>query len=377
MMDKKNDIGRFRRKREAKRFGVRLLIIVAALLVIMVIAANWGTIIAPLKDAALDVGEGGFPVDLPGSTDYVLEELGENFCLLTDTYFYTYNSDGAMIMNEQHGMQNPEITSSSRRALIYDRNGRDLRLYSRTGGVYATSTGDTIDFAQIGHNERCAVVTKSSKYSNCLYVFNGEGHQIFRWASPMYLIDRVEFSQDDNSIFVSVCGTDNGSLQYRILRFDLDNADGSIWQTDVGSDMVFYMEYSGQELFIVNAGGVKLLDTSSGEITAEAGFVKNVTQIPGGRIHSVLLKESSGGDVLTIYGDGLEASAALAISDVTRVRSSGDSFYVLTGRELVRYDGTLSEVSRQELDDDYSDMIIIGSNAYLLGYNKVQRQALT
>ena len=104
MMDKKNDIGRFRRKREAKRFGVRLLIIVAALLVIMVIAANWGTIIAPLKDAALDVGEGGFPVDLPGSTDYVLEELGENFCLLTDTYFYTYNSDGAMIMNEQHGM---------------------------------------------------------------------------------------------------------------------------------------------------------------------------------------------------------------------------------------------------------------------------------
>ncbi len=376
-MDKKNDIGRFRRKREAKRFGIRLIIIVAALLVIMVIAANWSTIIAPLKDAALDVGEGGFPVDLPGSTDYVLEELGENFCLLTDTYFYTYNSDGAMIMNEQHGMQNPVISSSSRRALIYDRNGRDFRLYSRTGQVYSTATGDTIDFAQISHNERCAVVTKSTKYSNCLYVFNGEGHQIFRWASPMYLIDRVEFSQDDSSIFVSVCGADNGELEYRILRFDLGNADGSVWQTDIGSDMVFSMECSNGSLFVVCSSGVKLLDIASGDITAEAGSVKTVMQIPGGSVRSVLFKDSSGSEVLTVYDDTLEASAALALSDVTRVRSSGSALYVLAGRELTRYDGTLSEVSITELDDDYSDMIVIGGNAYLLGYNKVQLQALS
>lgn len=375
-MDKNNDIGKFRRKREAKRFGIRLLVIAAALLVIMVVAANWSSIIAPLKDAALDVGEGGFPVDLPGSTDYVLEELGENFCLLTDTYFYTYNSQGAMIMNEQHGMQNPVISSSSRRALIYDRNGRDFRLYSRTGEVYSSSTDDTIDFAQIGHNERCAVVTKSTKYSNCLYVFSGEGNQIFRWLSPMFLIDRVEFSQDDNSIFVSVCGADNGELEYRILRFDLENAEGSVWQTDVGSDMVFSMECGSGGLFVVNSSGVKLLDTGTGEVAAEAGSVKTVMQIPGGRIRSVLYRDSSGSEVLTVYDDALEAQAAVSLEDVTRVYSSVDGLYVLAGRELTKYDGTLNEVGRTELDDDYSDMIVIGTNAYLLGYNKVQLQAL-
>ena len=372
-MDKRDDINRFRRKRAAKKFGVNLVIFAVLILAVASIAANWGNIIAPLKDAALDVGKGGFPVELPGSTDYVLDELGDNFCLLTDTYFYTYNSEGAMIANVQHGLQNPAMVSNNRRALIYDRNGRDMKFYSRSGEVYSNSTEDTIDFAEISNGERCAVVTKSEKYTNCLYVFNGEGKQIFRWASPLYLIDRVEFSNDDNSVFVSVCGAENGELEYRILRFDLSNAEGSIWQTYVGSHMVFSLDYSSKGVFAVTAGGAKLLDKDSGEITAETSFVKSVSQIPRGDIRSVLLEDSGGGSVLTVYDENLEASAALALNDVIRVRFKNGSLYVLAGRTLTQYDNSLNEVKVCELDDDYSDMIIIGGNAYLLGYNIVQR----
>ncbi|MGN1340948.1 MAG: DUF5711 family protein [Oscillospiraceae bacterium] len=371
-MDKRDDINRFRRKRAARRFAINIAVFVVIIAVVAVIAANWGNIIAPLKDAALDVGKGGFPVDLPGSTDYVLDELGDNFCLLTDTYFYTYNSEGAMIANVQHGLQNPAMSSNSRRALIYDRNGRDMKFYSRSGEVYTRSTEDTIDFAEISNSERCAVVTKSEKYTNCLYVFNGEGKQIFRWASPLYLIDRVEFSDDDNSIFASVCGAQNGELEYYILRFDLDNAEGSIWQTFVGSHMVFSLDYSSKGIFAVTAGGAKMLDRESGEITAETSFVKSVSQIPKGDIRAVLLKDSGGGEVLTVYDDTLEAAAAVSFSDVTRVRCTNGRLYVLSGRTLTQYDGSLNEKNSQELDDDYSDMIIIGGKVYLLGYNIVQ-----
>ena len=100
-MDKRNDINEFRKKRRLRRVRLNIAILVLFGLIALFIALNWGKIIAPLKDAALDVGKGGFPVDLPGSTDYVLDELGDNFCLLTDTYFYTYNSDGAMITSAQ------------------------------------------------------------------------------------------------------------------------------------------------------------------------------------------------------------------------------------------------------------------------------------
>lgn len=183
-VSERNNINKFRKKRAARKLWLNLGILTLIILVMILVVINWSRIIAPLKDAALDVGKGGFPVDLPGSTDYVLDGLGDNFCLLTDTYFYTYNSDGAMIANVQHGMQNPELCTNSRRALIYDRKGREFQLYSRTGEVFSASVDDTIDFAEISNDERCAVVTKSTKYSNCLYIFNGEGKQIFRWASP-------------------------------------------------------------------------------------------------------------------------------------------------------------------------------------------------
>lgn len=372
----RNNINKFRKKRAARKLWLNLGILTLIVLVIVLVVVNWSRIIAPLKDAALDVGKGGFPVDLPGSTDYVLDGLGDNFCLLTDTYFYTYNSDGAMIANVQHGMQNPELCTNSRRALIYDRKGRELQLYSRTGEVFSTSVEDTIDFAEIGNNERCAVVTKSTKYSNCLYVFNGEGKQIFRWASPVYLIDRVEFSDDDNSIYAAVCGSKDGALEYYVMRFDLDNAEGSIWQTYVGEHMVFSLEYSDSGLFAVNAVGAGLLDVKTGELTAETTFIRNVAQIPGGNIRALLLEDSSGSNVLTVYDDALEAAAAVTLQDVTRVREDKDSIYVLTDRELTRYDRQLNVTGSYELDDVYSDLTIIGGSAYMLCYNTVQRLTL-
>ena len=120
-MDKRNDINEFRKRRRLRKARLNIAVLVLFGLIGLFIALNWNNIIAPLKDAALDVGKGGFPVDLPGSTDYILDELGDNFCLLTDTYFYTYNSEGAMINSTQHGLQSPALSSNSRRALIYDR----------------------------------------------------------------------------------------------------------------------------------------------------------------------------------------------------------------------------------------------------------------
>lgn len=375
-MDKRNDINDFRKKRRAQKARLNIAIVVLFGLIILLIALNWGKIISPLKDAALDVGKGGFPVDLPGSTDYVLDELGDNFCLLTDTYFYTYNPDGAMISNVQHGMQSAELSSNSRRALLYDRNGRDLKLYNRTGEIYSTATEDTIDFAQISHGERCAVVTKSSKYSNCLFVFNGEGQQIFRWASPLYLIDRVEFSNDDNSIFAAVCGADNGELEYRLLRFDLDNSDGTVWETYVGKHMVFSLEQTDGGVFAVTAGGACIVDAGTGEITAQTDFLKNVSQIPGGELRAVLFSDTAGGNVLTVYDEALEGTAALGLQNVTRVRADGKKLFVLSKRTLTILDEGLEAASEIELDDDYSDMLVIGGSAYLLGYNTVQKVEL-
>ena len=59
-MDKRNDINEFRKKRRLRRVRLNIAILVLFGLIALFIALNWGRIIAPLKDAALDVGKAAF-----------------------------------------------------------------------------------------------------------------------------------------------------------------------------------------------------------------------------------------------------------------------------------------------------------------------------
>lgn len=376
-MEERNDINRFRKKRAREKLIFRLALVLLIVLAALLVVLNWGSIIAPLKDAALDVGEGGFPVELPGSVSYTLDGLGENFYLLTDTYIYTYNSEGARITDEQHGFQNPVSLSNSKRVLVYDKNGKEFSLFSRTGSVYTGSVEDSIVFASIGNSDRCAVVTTSARYSNYLYVFNGEGKQIFRWASPDYKIMQAEFSADDKSIFVAALGAQQGSLQLNLIRFDLDNAESHIWQTPIGSDISYSLEQADNRLYVVTGGGSYLVDCESGEIVSDCTFSRSITDIPRTDMFSVVFKDTaSSGDILTVYNRSLEPAATLYINNLTCMRERGGCFYVLSGQQINSYDSALQPLKTYELDDVYSDMIVMNGYAYLLGYNVVQRVEL-
>ena len=54
----------------------------------------------------------------------------------------------------------------------------------------------------------------------------------------------------------------------------------------------------------------------------------------------------------------------------------GGKLYVLNGNILTVYDESLEKLKSYDLDDDYSDIKVIGKHAYLLGYNQVQRWEL-
>ena len=293
-MEDRNNINEFRKKTKQRKFLFRLSVIVLIALTALLVAINWGKIIAPLKDAALDVGVGGFPVDLPGSTGYKMDKLGENFFLLTDTYLYTYNNEGANIASIQHGFQNPVSTSADKRLMIYDRGGKGIKFYSKTSEVYSKTLDDTIVFAQMGNKERCAVVTTSTRYFNFLYVFNGEGRQIFRWSSPENKIMQVCFSDDDSTLYASVLGEENGELSLSIIRINIDaESDNIVWQTYIGSEITYSLEYTSGGIYAVTGGGSVLLDKDSGEISKQAFFTKTIVGIPEcNGMHAVIFLDS-------------------------------------------------------------------------------------
>lgn len=378
-MDERNDINKFREDKLRRKALIKLIVFVVVTAALIIVVLNWRAILAPLKNIGLKSSGGGFPVDLSRSAKYEIGKLGENFYLLTDTYLYTYNEDGAELSSKQHGLQKPMCSSNNKRALVYDRSGKDVREYSKSAEVFSKSFDDTIVFAEMGTDERCAVVTTASRYSNYLYVLNLEGRQIFRWASPDEMIMQICFDDGDKSIYVSVVGEKDGALNSSVLRFEIsEDAQSETWRAPIGGSVCYSLQKCTDGVYAVTSEGAFLINDKTGELIASNEYSKEIVGIAkSSGLHVTLFRDPvSNGVVATAYGETLEPSAAATLENNADFDVENGKFYALSGNKLTVYNSALEEITSFDLDDEYSDIIIIGKYAYLLGYNKVQRQRL-
>lgn len=374
-MEDKGDLTKYSKKKASHKRAFRGALFLLVILSVVLIVINRSKITAPLKDAALDLDDGGFPIHLAGSPDYTLRSMGDNLCLLTDMYLSAYTLDGARISETQHGLQNPSMITNSKRALLYDVSGKELGLYSRTGNLYKKTLDDTIIFCALSGDERCAVVTTSARYVNTLYVFNGEGEQVFRYNSPLEKLMQAEFSDDGTELYVSTVSASNGDFSLKIIRFDLKNGESHVWERYIGSSLTYSLEYCGDGLYAVTESGAVLLDTETGEILKSAGYSKTVTEIlSSDKLRMTVFSDSaSNGSVLTLYDGGLSASASAVIPGEIDIAVDSDKVYVLTSSEVIEYDSALTVVNTTEINGVYSEIAASGGNVYLLGYNAIEK----
>lgn len=377
-MDERDDINKYREKIKRKRSLIKLIVFVLIAAAMIIVVINWRSILAPFKDIGSKTGEGGFPINLAGGANYIMGEMGENFWLLTDTYLYTYNEDGAELSDKQHGLQNPVCTSNDKRALVYSKNGKDMRVYSKSSEVFSKTFEDSIVFAKMGTDERSAVVTTSSRYFNYLIVLNSEGKQIFRWASPDEKIMQVCFDDGDKYVYVSVVGEKNGTLSSSVMKFDVSGGESELWRSTIGNSVSYSLEKCPDGVYTVTQNGAFLINDTNGEIKASNSYTKEICGIAEtDGIRVTLFRDPvSNGELADVYNDVLEPSAAISLENLTAFDASNNRLYILCKNILTVYDSDLQTVIAYDLDDEYSDMKIIGEYAYLLGYNKIQRKEL-
>lgn len=373
--DNKVDLQKVVKKKKQRKLIFKMAVFLLIVLIIVLVVINWKSIIAPFRDAALHVGEGGFPVELPGSASYVMDSLGTNFYLLTDTYVYTFNADGAQIVGIQHGFRDPSVTSGEKRLLVFDKNGKGFKVYSRSAEVYSKTLDDSIVFAKMGKNDHSAVVTTSTRYSNYLCVFNDDGKQVFRYASPTEKIMQVCFSDDENLVYFSVIGEKDGELESSILCFDINKEQDALWRVKLGNMLTYSLEYCTDGIYCVTEQGAFLLNASSGQITAQNSFSQSVigiSETSGARVVS-FRDTAFNGQTFVCYNNSLVAVNSRSFSNVSAFDFSEGILYILLGNKLCAYSDDLKTEKVYELEEDYSDIEIMGNYAYLLGYNTVQR----
>lgn len=380
-MDEKNQLKKVSgkvsaaEKKKSRRRKIGLIIFGVIAIALIVVIINRKAIFAPMRDMFLPVGKAGFPVSLPGSAAYDMGELGGNFYLLTDTYLYTYTGGGAEIKSVQHGFNRPASSSTDRRVLVYDRNGKDFKVFSKSEEIFSRTMDDAIVFSKMGSGDRSAVVTTSTRYSNYLYVFNAEGKQAFRWASPDEKIMGVCFSDNGQFIYVSVVGEKDGELNCAVLCFDITKEQNELWRTSTGSSISYTIDFASDGIYTVTENGAFLFDKDTGEIKAQNSFAKQVKGVCNSKEMRVVLfhDSASNGVMAVVYDENLEPVASLSIGEANSVDAEGQTLYVLREDTLSAFDRELIERKTYELDNDYSEVMVMDGGAYLLGYNSVSR----
>lgn len=380
-MDEKNQLKKVSgkvsaaEKKKSRRRKIGLIIFGVIAIALIVVIINRKAIFAPMRDMFLPVGKAGFPVSLPGSAAYDMGELGGNFYLLTDTYLYTYTGGGAEIKSVQHGFNRPASSSTDRRVLVYDRNGKDFKVFSKSEEIFSKAMDDAIVFSKMGSGDRSAVVTTSTRYSNYLYVFNAEGKQAFRWASPDEKIMGVCFSDNGQFIYVSVVGEKDGELNCAVLCFDITKEQNELWRTSTGSSISYTIDFASDGIYTVTENGAFLFDKDTGEIKAQNSFAKQVKGVCNSKEMRVVLfhDSASNGVMAVVYDENLEPAALLSIGEANSVDAEGQTLYVLREDTLSAFDRELIERKTYELDNDYSEVMVMDGGAYLLGYNSVSR----
>ena len=92
----------YRHNKSRNKSIFKLIIVFVIALAFVLVWYNASTIFEPLRGIASKIEnrtsyDVGFPVNLPGSTEYSFKASGEIFSLLTDTYLYTYKTTGEQI----------------------------------------------------------------------------------------------------------------------------------------------------------------------------------------------------------------------------------------------------------------------------------------
>lgn len=382
---KVTDLVDYRKKRKRKKAVTKLIIVLAIFVLVFVAAANFSDIVEPLRGIASKIDtktsdEIGFPIKLTGSASYSFDSFGDSFSLLTDTYLYTYGMNGGQNYAVRHSYSKPVQCTNSSRILLYDKDYNSFALYNKTRLVYSNTVEEKIVFASLGNKDSAAIVTNSDRYSNIIYIYNGNGE----WRYTRKFIDEnimgVCFSSDERYIYAAAMGAENGEMYTTIYKYDITDESEAIWSyKHVGASIPLKMYVKkGNVCVLYDNRGVSLKE-SSGEPVGETGFSGTVLCCDDADsfMGVVYLDTSSNKKKLTAIDYDMNTLSVTAVTaNINEVAADGGTVYIVQSGTLTGFNADMETVMEKPLSDDYTSFLKIGNSVLFLGYNKVDIENL-
>ncbi|MDO4743372.1 MAG: DUF5711 family protein, partial [bacterium] len=130
--------------------------------------------------------------------------------VLSDTYLELYNNNSKQMLCYQHGFSTPQLKSSASRILVFDRGGKNFKVFNNSKLLLNESLENTIISADISRSGSIAFVTESTGYLAQVSVYNKGFKNKFTLYSSEKRISDAALNNNGNKIAVCEVLVENG-----------------------------------------------------------------------------------------------------------------------------------------------------------------------
>lgn len=182
-------------------------------------------------------GSGEYPVTYDGSLLVDLVQNGSYYYVLNDTSVSAFNMNGKEIFTDIHGFSNPVLSVSAERALVFDQNGNEAKIYNLSGLVKDVTTKNGIINASICRNGSYVISTDGIEYTSTVTVYNKNNKKLYTWNSAKDIINNAVLSANGKKLAISCLNVSGGHAVSKLYVLEYNSAD-PVFQYDFSDKFV-------------------------------------------------------------------------------------------------------------------------------------------
>ena len=322
---------------------------------------------------ALTVDSGDNSMVDPNATVEQFEGKSNAAFLLTNTYFEIFNSKGNNVLYFKHGFANPAMDVAEARILVFDRGGKNYKIFNFSTVLFEGSMQNKIISADLARNGKQAFVTLSNAYASELAVFNKDNKQLFVWNSSNILTD-VSFNSDASLVAVSGVYTESGTLSSKVCIINASN--GNVKHTlDFKGELISSLiEYSGK-ILAATENRIYVINCKNGEYSHIDldGTISFIDVNKAGKLMVVYSRQDMQTyNNISIFSKKIELESSIVINAVLAdIISDKDNIYAVYDNKMCIYDfdGNLMDTIKNEANVQRIDFV--GNEILACGTSKI------
>ncbi|MGN1419686.1 MAG: DUF5711 family protein [Acutalibacteraceae bacterium] len=353
-----------------KIFKSTALVIAFAVLIIVVVLSVSNEIpvtgffgISDDSSSETESGNSGFPLSFSSALRNVAVTDNAMYALTKNSVVY-FDLSGRKREEIVLNYSDPAIKTSSRFALVYDRQGSRYSLFSGKKNIFSQKNNDDFQIysAYVSDNGSFVLVSSSDKAASTLTYYNKKGKIIYQWNCANEYIVSAAALKNSKSLACASISSVSGQIMSHIYYFDINNSANNRDYSFNDTSAIDCFFISGKKLAVVCNNRRIIIDCSSERVSpVQAKFpsalYKRSSDSKGNTAVIMRKNDSYNEFTVQVYDSDNNIIVESEINNVVKdIVCSERKVYALTDSGVIRADDENREVF--SVSSSYESLVI-------------------